>query len=289
LRKDAVVTHSVARVNSVLQCELRRRGLDEVSAVEAALWLEATGVLADSASRPGLPLRRMLRAGSIDGAEQRPAASHGRWYIKAADAPPVGRGRRQGRSPAASRAKRTPQGDREFDAARRRRDRAARKYLPADIKLLLVAEAPPAALDRYFYFEDVTTQDSLFRYVARVILRVEPTRSTKGELLAQLRARGVFLIDLKRDPVDAQPLADEIPQLLRRIRRLKPEKIIVIKASVFDLVRDPLISAGLSLIDERVPFPGSGQQRRFVAAFLRALKRAPAGPRGPTAGSIDAH
>jgi hypothetical protein len=88
----------------------------------------------------------------------------------------------------------------------------------------------------------------------------------------------VFLIDLKRDPVDAQPLADEIPQLLRRIRRLKPEKIIVIKASVFDLVRDPLISAGLSLIDERVPFPGSGQQRRFVAAFLRALKRAPAGP-----------
>lgn len=283
------MTHSVARVNSVLQSELQRRSLDEVGAVEAALWLEAAGVLAGSASRPGLPLRRLLRAGSIDGAEQRPASSHGRWYIKAADAPPVGHDRRHARSPAPSRAKRTrPPAGREIDAARRRRDRAARKYLPADIKLLLVAEAPPAALDRYFYFEDVTTQDSLFRYVARAILRVEPIRSTKPALLAQLQACGVFLIDVKRDPVGAQPLADEIPQLLRRIRRLKPAKIIVIKASVFDLARDPIVSAGLPLIDERVPFPGSGQQRRFVAAFQRALKRAPAEAGKPTIPAIDA-
>ena len=50
------------------------------------------------------------------------------------------------------------------DAARRRRDRAARKYRPKQVELLLVAEAPPAALDRYFYFEDVREQDSLFRY-----------------------------------------------------------------------------------------------------------------------------
>jgi hypothetical protein len=67
-----------------------------------------------------------------------------------------------------------------------------------------------------------------------------------------------------------------VPGLIRRIRRLDPAKIIVIKSSVFDLVHDALLDAGLPLVDERVPFPGSGQQRRFGAAFARAMKRRPA-------------
>ena len=160
--------------------------------------------------------------------------------------------------------------------ARRRRERAARKHRPEDIKLLLVAEAPPAALDRYFYFEDVPHQDSLFRYVARFILTTEPTRANKAELLARLRDRGVFLIDLKRDPVEGKSLALEVPDLVRRIRRLDPCKIIIIiKDSVYHLVHQPLAEAGLPVVDERVPFPGSGQQRRFELAFARALRRRP--------------
>lgn len=53
----------------------------------------------------------------------------------------------------------------ERDQARARRERAARQYKPTKVDLLLVAEAPPSALDRYFYFPDVREQDSLFRYV----------------------------------------------------------------------------------------------------------------------------
>jgi hypothetical protein len=34
---------------------------------------------------------------------------------------------------------------------RRRRAEAARKYQPDPVRLLLIAEAPPAATDRYFY------------------------------------------------------------------------------------------------------------------------------------------
>jgi hypothetical protein len=113
---------------------------------------------------------------------------------------------------------------------RARRDRAARKYRPAAVKLLLVAEAPPSSLDRYFYFEDVSTRDSLFRYIARAILKVEPTRATKPDLLAGLRDRGVFLIDLKREPVSdgRSSLVEEVPGLVRRARRLAPERIIVV-------------------------------------------------------------
>jgi hypothetical protein len=62
---------------------------------------------------------------------------------------------------------------------------------------------------------------------------------------------------------------------VQRVRRLKPEKIIVIKAGVYDVVHDPLVEAGLPVVPVRVPFPGSGQQRRFVEAFEKALETAP--------------
>ena len=73
------------------------------------------------------------------------------------------------------------------------------QYKPEPIELLLVAEAPPSSLDRYFYFEDVRDQDSLLRHVVRAILAIEPLRSEKASELQWLADRGVFLIDLKRE------------------------------------------------------------------------------------------
>ena len=62
--------------------------------------------------------------------------------------------------------------------ALRRRRRTAERYKPAEIDLLLVAEAPPGALDRYFYFEDVREQDGLFRYVCGVEESASCSRSS---------------------------------------------------------------------------------------------------------------
>jgi hypothetical protein len=73
---------SIVEINAFLQRELRQRQLEEVAAVEAARWLDASGLLKDSSSRPGLPLRNLLRAGEIDAAIQRPAGSYGRWFIR---------------------------------------------------------------------------------------------------------------------------------------------------------------------------------------------------------------
>ena len=61
--------------------------------------------------------------------------------------------------------------------ARRRRREAARRYKPEQIDTLLVAEAPPTALDRYFYFDDVQTQDSLFRHVECLLKSHKAERS----------------------------------------------------------------------------------------------------------------
>ncbi len=154
---------------------------------------------------------------------------------------------------------------------RDRRREAALRYKPDRVKLLLVAEVPPAAPDRYFYFEDVWEHDSLFRYVARSILSKEPTRGGKATMLAELRDRGVFLIDLKLDPVDGTPLSECVPDLIARVKKLAPEKIILIKATVYDAAYLPLVEAGLPVAPERIPFPGSGQQKRFEQEFARSL------------------
>jgi hypothetical protein len=141
------------------------------------------------------------------------------------------------------------------------------------VRLLLVAEAPPSSLDRYFYFEDVREQDSLFRYVLRAVLGVEPSRTHKAGQLRQLADAGVFLIDLKTEPKSpGESLERFVPGLVARAVSLAPKHVITIKANVCDLVQQPLRAAGLPVVNERVPFPGSGQQHRFLGAMDRALE-----------------
>ncbi|SIF25235.1 Uncharacterised protein [Mycobacteroides abscessus subsp. abscessus] len=155
---------------------------------------------------------------------------------------------------------------------RRRRAAAAELYRPDKVRLLLVAQAPPDAADRYFYFTDVATQDSLFRSVARAILpNCEPTRDNKAAVLTELRDRGVFLIDLKPDPVDGSDLSPYVPALLARIAELAPERIVLIKADVYDTAYPALAAAGLPVSKVRIPFPSSGRQKEFAVAFGRAL------------------
>ncbi len=156
--------------------------------------------------------------------------------------------------------------------ARAPRQQAAEKYRPDDVRLLLVAEAPPASLDRYFYFDDVRQQDSLFRYVVQAVLTEAPTRTAKATQLMHLRNRGAFLIDLKPDPkLGDEPLDPYVPDLVARAVAQDPKHVITIKANVCDSCQEPLRAAGLDVVDERIPFPGSGPQRRFIDGMSRAL------------------
>jgi hypothetical protein len=54
-------------------------------------------------------------------------------------------------------------------------------------------------------------------------------RANKRELLSKLRDRGVFLIDLKTDPVDGSSLAGSVAGLSVRCRELNPRAIILIQ------------------------------------------------------------
>jgi hypothetical protein len=162
------------------------------------------------------------------------------------------------------------------DRAATRRREAAERYRPDPIETLLVVEAPPSALDRYFYFENVLTHDSLFRYVVRAVLDETPSRD-KAPYLDELRQRGVFLVDLCEDPFSdrREALPCHVPGLVERCRALAPKRIILISVGTYDHAYDALHCAGLPVVDARLPFPGSGQQRRFLEGFLLALRARP--------------
>ena len=72
----------IRAINEHLQTRLREEDRESVPAVEAARWLAEAGLLPDSSSRPGLPLRRLLRADHIFGQEQIPPRSGGHWHIR---------------------------------------------------------------------------------------------------------------------------------------------------------------------------------------------------------------
>ncbi len=143
---------------------------------------------------------------------------------------------------------------------------------------LLVAEGPPSALDRYFYFLDVSVQDSLFRHVVEATFGERPTRD-KLPWLGALKDVGYFLIDLSPEPFDdprtLQPL---VPDLVARCRTLKPDRIVLIGARVYDAAYNGLYDAKLPVVDARLPMPGSGQQRRFLELATPLLAVTSPGP-----------
>lgn len=152
------------------------------------------------------------------------------------------------------------------------RKEAATRFKPETVRLLLVAEAPPSALERYFYFPAVQEHDSLFRYVVRLVLGDEPTRSGKFQHLDALRDAGVFLIDLCESPIRSKAeLRDCVAGLVTRVGAIAPEHVILIKSTVFDVAYWPLRKAGFQVSEQKVPFPGSGQQRNFEVVMQYAL------------------
>jgi hypothetical protein len=163
----------------------------------------------------------------------------------------------------------------EAQSARANRAAAAAKYKPAHIRLLLVAEAPPCTLDRYFYFEDVQQHDSLFRYVYRGLFDEAPSREGKAECLAKMREAGVFLIDVSEEPIadgaKVRLTSEQLAGIVPRCAELKPDAVILIKSNVHDLTHASLAGAGFNVADVRMPFPASGQQKKFETLFKEAL------------------
>ncbi|HEV7329553.1 MAG TPA: hypothetical protein VGN63_00785 [Flavisolibacter sp.] len=171
----------------------------------------------------------------------------------------------------------------EIQFLKERYSSARNKFKPREIRILLLAEGPPDSLDRHFYFEDVKIQDSLFLEIMGILypelkkqyLASGRVTELKLELLQMFQEDGFFLLDLAEVPCSLLEgmLEEQVPLLLNRLPSLidNSTPVILIKASVYDLCYAPLIANGYFVHNDRIPFPGSGQQRIFREKFSKAI------------------
>jgi hypothetical protein len=163
------------------------------------------------------------------------------------------------------------------------------RWKPEHVRLLLIAESAPddggdLANRRFFYDDNLTGKDGLFREVVRALYG-NPTLTSgpnaKRRWLEKLKADGVYLIDLAPVPVNNHSPSERAAALQRNIKatvshasELKPDGVVLVKQNVFDLLERPIRATGLPLLhDDFIPFPGSGQQKRFRERFAEALAR----------------
>ena len=145
--------------------------------------------------------------------------------------------------------------------------------------MVFIVEGPPDSLDRYFYFEDVKKHDSLFLEIMGVLYPEQKKRYLasgrdsilKEELLEAFMEDGYWLLDLSEVPCSLIniPLEDYIPSLLERLQNqiAKTTPIILIKANIYDILYALLVEKEYNVCNERIPFPGSGQQGVFSKKF----------------------
>jgi hypothetical protein len=159
------------------------------------------------------------------------------------------------------------------------------EYKPRNIRLLFVAEAPPSYPERFFYFEQVHTQDSLFLQMMRLLYEgydVNPKaiRNNKKELLGRFKEDGYYLIDAVDTPIDGKDkiniIKHNISILIPKIKSLvsSDTKIILISSTVYAACYAELKLAELNVINQSsIPFPGSGQQKRFYQSLSDLLNK----------------
>ena len=129
-----------------------------------------------------------------------------------------------------------PASDIEF--LKKRYAAARNKFKPHDVKILLIAEAPPCDPDRYFYFEDVKKQHSLFLEIMAILypehkaayLVSKRNAGLKHELLGEFQSDGYWLIDLSEVPheLTGEQPASNLPSLMERVKKIATKKTRIV-------------------------------------------------------------
>lgn len=255
-----------------LDTHLRRHGLSEVSAVEAARLLDRAGLLNDSQAKPGKPLRDKLRKGLLPHAYQ-VSGKGSEWRIpqsgiyeaklSVADSKSVV-------SHSQERSDSTSPVD-EYEKVRAR-------YRPSVVNVLLIGESRPKQ-GTFFYRGD----SNLFRHTKYVFEKLLGRRfQSVTEFLEYFRDTGYFLDDLCLQPINKLSSREKdaargeaVDDLARRIKKIRPRVVVCVMKAIEDHVRkavensDIVLSSGFHC----VPFPAQGNQPRFERELLQILMR----------------
>ncbi len=171
-----------------------------------------------------------------------------------------------------------------FEAART-------KYKPEKVRYLFVAETPPKTnSERFFYFENVMEQDSLFLETMKVFYpdlienrEIKEIRKNKKDFLERFSKDGFYLIDSLQKPFETKYsssrkikiIKDGQKNLLERINQLinQETKIVLLSATVYKANYEYLKKNGINIINEElIDFPGSGGQTKFKTKMGKILK-----------------
>ncbi len=269
---------------------LTKSGRADIDPVEANALLAKAGILKDSKDRPGKPLRDLLRKGQLPHAFQ--AGGKGSsWTIPHSS---KGKSSVSNYSSAKQKTKKattvkptkTTETTTDISQLKKQLEKARQKYKPETIKYLLVAEAPPDSLERFFYYDNVRQHDYLFLGVAEALypklkeqfLLSGRSSEIKNSILQTLQQDGFYLLDLSELPLSLldTDLQSQLPSLVEKINSVADDntQIILIKANVYDIVFYYLKPKFENVIDQRITFPGQGGQRKFQDEFKQALKKA---------------
>src|SRR6202167_2471068 len=179
--------------------------------------------------------------------------------------------------------------------------KATIRYKPATLRVLFIAEAPPAfRFNRLFYFENLRDGDTLFLEMMKTLhgsavgftengfssgSSAAGIRSRKSELLARFMREGYFLIDASEEPMadgasSSQKLAllrASVPHLIVRLKEFAVDKntpIVLIGGVTYSACAQSLMNMGFNVINEAmIDHPARGGQLRFREKLRRTLQR----------------
>lgn len=268
---------------------LTRAGRTSIDPVEANALLAKAGILCDSKDRPGKPLRDLLRKGYLPHAFQAGGKGLG-WTIPLSNTgkssvsnDPTVNQEHVKKVPTVQKAK-AEVTTVDIIQLKRQLEKSRLKYKPEIVKYLLIAEAPPHSLERFFYFDNVRQHDYLFLGVTQALyptlkeqfLLSGRSSEIKNSILKKFQQEGFYLLDLSELPLSLlnTTLQSQLPHLLERINSIADSstQIILIKANVYDTSFQFLKQRFRNVVDQRITFPGQGGQRKFQNDFKQALK-----------------
>jgi hypothetical protein len=180
---------------------------------------------------------------------------------------------------------------------------ASNRYRPVNVRLLFIAEAPPAfRVNRLFYFTGLKDGDTLFLEMMKALYpeivgfgdrgfapgySVKQMREGKAQLLECFQHDGNFLIDACSQPMPENAdsamktglVRQALPSLLRRIRRsigIRPTPVILIGGITFAVCAEPLRQAGMNIAHTvMINHPARGGQVLFREKLRAVLKNLP--------------
>jgi len=177
-----------------------------------------------------------------------------------------------------------------FDTIQALKDKyavAREKYKPTRINTLLIAESPPSS-GGYFYSEKTIGKDHLFRETMKAlkfwpINRPMRKGCDKRPMLKKFRSLGFLVIDTCEYPIDKFPPKQRriatiqgALTLPKRVQKLDPGQILIVKKTIFNPVKHVLNDAGFGerILNARpLPFPSHGNQSKFRTMMRRLVKQ----------------